>query len=405
MKRDIINTNEVLNNLTSELIYSLETEIIKKNKLGLLDGMAGISLYLFYYGKFKDSSKFSEIAENTLVEIFSILNRQPNVVGHDYAEGRTGIFATLYHLLRNNLIKPDFFEYEEYIDYNTYINCLKYIKEDNIDFFYGAGGLLYLLFLRLKYEKSEYLRDYIISILEEMYVSENPALMCFQSEQRLNTQIEVSIPHGISSWIIILSKIKNHINIDIINRMLSNLYYNYYAPFIKSTPLNNSNYFLEVIPDNYNYCNQNEIKSRLGWCYGDIPALLASINFSEVIHDEQLIGENLRILSRTAQRRDLVKDRVFDACLCHGSSGLYIFFSEMMKKYNCENCTEASSFWLNKIYEFNYKDKGFCKEYMSKGKIISSKEYGLIEGITGIGLALLSSLSKENHGWEELILF
>ena len=72
-----------------------------------------------------------------LIEIFNILNKQPNVIGHDYAEGRTGIFATLYHLQRNNLIRLDFFEYEEHIDYITYINCLKYIKKDNIDFFMG----------------------------------------------------------------------------------------------------------------------------------------------------------------------------------------------------------------------------------------------------------------------------
>jgi lantibiotic modifying enzyme len=158
MLRDIIKTEEVLDKLTSELIHSLETEITKKSKIGLLDEMAGIALYLYYYGKLKNSSEFSKIAENLLVEIFNILNEQPNIVGHDLAEGRTGIFFTLYFLSRNNFIKSILFEYEESIDYSTYTNCLKYINDNNIDFFYGAGGLLYLLFIRLKYEKKEYLK-------------------------------------------------------------------------------------------------------------------------------------------------------------------------------------------------------------------------------------------------------
>lgn len=108
MLRDTVKTEEVLDKLTSELIYSLETEIIKKDKLGLLDGMAGISLYLFYYGNFKNSSEFLKIAENILVEIFNKLNEQPNVVGYDFAEGRTGIFATLYFLSVSIRPSPSF---------------------------------------------------------------------------------------------------------------------------------------------------------------------------------------------------------------------------------------------------------------------------------------------------------
>lgn len=46
-----------------------------------MDGLVGISLYLFQYAKYKDSLKVKKYTKYFLIEIFSILNANPDIIG------------------------------------------------------------------------------------------------------------------------------------------------------------------------------------------------------------------------------------------------------------------------------------------------------------------------------------
>lgn len=60
-----------------------------------MDGLVGISLYLFQYAKYKDSLKVKKYAKDFLIEIFSILNANPDIIG---SRRRVSSFANVSEL-------------------------------------------------------------------------------------------------------------------------------------------------------------------------------------------------------------------------------------------------------------------------------------------------------------------
>lgn len=65
-------------------------------------------------------------------------------------------------------------------------------------------------------------------------------------------------------------------------------------------------------------------------------------------------------------------------------------------------------FWSDILIGYSHNDTpetaGFLKMYYKKGDVIvSEKSFGLLEGLSGIGLTLIGLLYKE-QAWDELFL-
>ena len=84
--------------------------------IGILDGKAGIVVFLNYYAKFLDTKKHSESAYDILAGIFDKIN--DGFTFHTFCSGLGGIGWGVEHLTSENFLDDDFIKpLMEYLDY------------------------------------------------------------------------------------------------------------------------------------------------------------------------------------------------------------------------------------------------------------------------------------------------
>lgn len=70
-----------------------------------------------------------------------------------------------------------------------------------------------------------------------------------------------------------------------------------------------------------------------------------------------------------------------------------------------EECKEAAEYWIEKTLEMARFEDGAAGYKTWHGNDNGfEKEYGLLEGISGIGLVLLSYISDTEPVWDECLL-
>jgi hypothetical protein len=113
----------------------------------------------------------------------------------------------------------------------------------------------------------------------------------------------------------------------------------------------------------------------------------------------------VRILRRAAVRVNTKANRVYDACLCHGTAGLALLFSKMAWLTGHDELLDAAGHWMRATLDHGLNDKapgGYL--YLTTGNRYESN-YSLLEGLSGTGLAILSLLEPESFlGWEKGLL-
>lgn len=164
--------------------------------------------------------------------------------------------------------------------------------------------------------------------------------------------------------------------------------------------------FEEGLPNVYSSTTKPE-PARLAWCYGDVGAGLALMISAKYFSHREAEELSLKILTRSTQRH-YKKSGVVDAEFCHGSSGLALMYANAFRISNEKIFREAASFWYRKTLEFRIKaDKRNFLNYLedrATGELQLGYDTGLLEGLTGIGLSLISALEEEAPHWGKLLM-
>ncbi len=219
----------------------------------------------------------------------------------------------------------------------------------------------------------------------------------YQSEQ---WDYNISISHGMSSIVIMLSKILQK---EIEHKKCAELIEGA-VNYILAQKLPKGNY--NSIFGNYALESMEEpYSSRLAWCYGDLGIAVALWRASKALCRKDWEDEAKAILRHASQRRDLKENAVIDACFCHGTSGIAHVFNRMWRETGMPECRDAAEYWINQTLSMARFEDGLAGYKTWQGdKRGFQNEYGLLEGIAGIGLALLSFLSDEDPTWDECLL-
>jgi lantibiotic modifying enzyme len=110
----------------------------------------------------------------------------------------------------------------------------------------------------------------------------------------------------------------------------------------------------------------------------------------------------LEILIDTTKRRE--NAYIFDDCLCHGSIGIAHMYNRIYSVANMDLFKEAAFYWYEKGIKSIYRQNcaagiGFFGEGR---KYVSNRSF--LDGITGIGLSLISAIFDINPLWDECLL-
>ena len=150
----------------------------------------------------------------------------------------------------------------------------------------------------------------------------------------------------------------------------------------------------------YSCCTKE--KSRLAWCYGDLTIALTLARVGNAIGNSYYL-EQAKLISEHASKRDISSSGVVDAGVCHGSVGLALIFKLLYQELSEDYLNEASLIWLD--YSLGlYQSEGVSG--MNKFNLKEEKyeeALGLLEGYSGIGLALLSFLGQEPD-WTDCLM-
>lgn len=380
--------------------------ILNKNRketstgIGFLNGRMGEIYFLYYYSLLDE--KYENCADTLLQKLLSDLLRYDKNIAYTYCNGLAGIGSSLHILEKSGFLQlsADIFE-----EINIILESMisKEIANKNYDFLHGVIGIgvYFLKHYQINPKTS------LVQIKRILEYLENTAIIDTESNSlkwgkfgETTIEYNISLSHGMSSIIIFLSEVIKIENIEIdkvkVSKMLD-MALNY-IQYQKLDHIIYGCYFPYTSKESV----KSIAKSRLAWCYGDLGVAMTLWMVGNSLNREDIINLSIKILSYNATRKDLKSNLVMDASLCHGTAGIAQIFFRMHKNTELQLFQDAYEYWNKQTLKMSYHKSGLAG-YMSYN-IIQDQWYNttsLLEGISGIGLSLLSPICSD---WDEALL-
>lgn len=363
-----------------------KSEIKTDNYYGLLSGRAGYILLLYhldYLDKVYDI--VSDVVESIAKNKYSPL----------YSGGISGLLWAFSIINEDKRIT--------YLD--EVINDLEIILIDNIpdnlrqnyDFLHGMTGVVhYLTEFGTTDLSTRIIKEFVADLYNNSVETDEGIHIKIQDSSG-NYSINLSISHGMSALIQILSRIyKKGIEKEISLKLLNGV-----IKFYK----NNKNNVEEVGSVYPNILGRKNEKSRMAWCYGDLGIAIAIWQAGDNVGNEEWKDESEKIFEHTSTRNTLEESMVVDPMICHGSSGIATIYNRMWRNTNKPKYLELRNNWLRITKDYGHFDDGVngYKYFMSSnGEWV--KSLGLLEGAIGLSLTYLQASSDKDIRWDRALL-
>ena len=394
---------EKLKNIYELLIIKYKDE----ENVGVLGGLGGIAMFIFYYSKIMDND------EDIKNEGLKVLERAISMINNGYQNppfsvGIAGFVWTLDHLEKEGFVEIGCDELLPEFDNYLFDMMMLDMKNGNYDFLTGGIGYAYYFLSRyentkIKMRKKKY-EDFImqfIKLLNDISIVDGANLKLVM-EMSFNKQkvYNLGLSHGMASIVGILTKLCQH---DIFKQK---------ATFLLTGAIN---YILSVknsdfastylFPKFVNADGDFNYHGRLAWCYSDLGIALRLWHAGEMLEEDKLKDTANSVLNHIAGHRSPKEHGVVDAGFCHGSFGNAHIFRSIGKKTNIAPIQDAGEFWM---YDGLSKGKhldGYAgyKQWNS----IENNWYvttGLLEGVSGIGLVIIDYLGYFDSSWDECLM-
>lgn len=379
-----------------ELFYNINKVIINSSDLqndGILSGNCGLVLYLIYASHLSDDQNLNEKAtlllDNVLVRF---QNGQSSFMGYSLASGITGLGILLTILVDDELIDFDLSDLDSIDDY-IFTKSMEDIKSKNIDFLHQSMGAVYYFTLRSTDTK---ISSYLEILVEEICANSIQDDLGFRYLNSFGHQpfsnVNFGLAHGMCGILLTLLRvynlgIKQNLikpvildGIKFILRFSSNVNDSSYSP-----------YPLSVSKDDFNF----QPSTMMAWCYGDLDILyllnMAAITLNTDEFDKDILQIKMNVCFRNFND-SLVKDSHF----CHGASGVCYFFKYLYDLTNDQDYYHAYQTWFSKTMMLLKNDL--------ENNVFKNNSAGLLEGLAGVGLVLISNLTDQKFSWSKVFL-
>lgn len=270
-----------------------------------------------------------------------------------------------------------------------------YFKKGDYDYLHGGLGPAVCFLNQANSIKERQGLKNILNLLGEIIEIKHRAFP-FKNEFKF-TGSDLGLSHGISSIVSILVRA---IECNMSNERCEKLLNETLNWIISKRHESGLSLYPNFITD------QKPYNSRLAWCYGDLGIASVFWQAGKILKNQEWKKEAIAIMLHSSKRRDLKENSVLDACFCHGTSGIAHIFNRFYKETGRKEFNEARWYWLHKTLEMATCNNDFADYKMWKGEKGWKNEYGLLEGISGIGLVLLGFLTHDikNLNWDECLL-
>jgi lantibiotic modifying enzyme len=378
-----------------------------EDEIGLLSSTCGISLFLFYSGKYFNNATYFNKGSEYLNAIFNSIPDHPSV-HHTFCSGLSGFGWTFNHLADTEFIEGTEDQISE-MDDLVFEAALNDIDRLVYDYLHGAVGVgFYFVMKRSISKKQEGYLQQLIDRLYEIRIEVDDGMTWKDyfslSEEEKNsgiTRYNLGLAHGIPGIIIFLSKCyEKGIHTALTKKMIEGA-----MRFILSNKVHPTTAIESFYPSWIDTDKELNRNSRLAWCYGDLGIAAGFWQAGKSLNNETWKTESMEIMLHASKRRDLPKNGVLDAGICHGTSGIAHLFNRFYFETKMQVFKETADYWIDETLKMAYHPDGPAgyKSWHGKDQEWVDR-HSILDGIAGIGLVLLSHLSEEEPKWDNCLL-
>lgn len=385
---------EIDNKLLEIAPYLLEN--LDGNQPGLLNGNGGQCLFFAYLNAYQQTDKYNDAIGQLLENSFTAINdRELNATS--FCTGISGVLWTIWFLNKEGFADLD--DYFEDIMPVLQTALENDSKISNFDFLHGATGLAFYL-SHLSQHTKPLLETYLKNLGEKAEEDETTFkwLGQIKSGDSMKDVYNLSLSHGITSIVIVLCALQELFpeQNDISRRIKKAVHFIRLQKEIPATADDS------LFP-NYASTEKQE-NSRLSWCYGDLGIAFALLKAGQTLNDQSMVDEAVEIMLHNAQRRDLQKAFVADTGICHGTAGIAHMFNRFYHYAPRDEFKDAAMYWLKQTLAMASFTDGVAGFKTFDGPSGWKNDSSLLDGVAGIGLALLGFVCDAEPKWDRCLL-
>ncbi|WP_298733002.1 lanthionine synthetase C family protein [uncultured Chitinophaga sp.] len=391
--------NKKLEEINSTLNYFMSRE----KDPGLLSGYSGCALFYAYYYRLSGKQQHLRRLQQVLQKMTHALSEQALTASH--CSGVAGIAWCLQHLTNEGFIEQG--EIDDAFGETDEI-LLQYLQgeleQQHYDFLHqGLGAALYFLDRPMNAAVMAALEALVTALEKAAIVLETGVSWKDQFVRKDNTEdhYNLGLAHGVPAILAVLGmlyekRIFAERALPLLQKGMQ------WLLSTRNEPAANANSWFPTMVTRNNVAIGSP-QSRLGWCYGDLGIAITLWNTGVRLEKAAWKKEAVDILAYTLSQRDSQNGLVRDAGLCHGSMGIAHIYRRVYTASGDDRLQEGADRWLDQTFELGaWKDgpAGF-KAHTLNGYI---NTFNLLEGVTGIGLALMAALDEKAAAWDRCLL-
>jgi lantibiotic biosynthesis protein len=368
----------------------------------LLGGAPGLALFHFYLARATGDESLAERGIYLISQASDTVEKGFNYP--TFAGGLAGLGWTIAHLAKQGFIEADVAEILGDLTEPLRQSMMEYIGQGEYDYLHGALGIALYFLERNDLPETPAILQTLVKELDRKAQTDDKGGLKWECELDIKTKkrgFNLSLSHGQASII------------DILGRMVAAGYGGEQArPILDGAVAYLLNHELPqnsrgtVIFPSQIIGNESMPGGRLGWCYGDLGAGQVLLRTGLRLGVKSWQEKGLAVLHYSMLRRDPREASINDAGLCHGSAGVAHIYNRLWQETGDEAFAETARFW----FDFTLKLATFS-DGLAGYKAWRTPEYGgwinetgLLEGVAGIGLAMISALYPLEPSWDRCLL-
>jgi lantibiotic modifying enzyme len=383
-----------------ELIRYVADELEKQmlfQDTSLHVGQAGFSIFWEYYHRYSKNGIYQIRSQSAINSALASITNKP--LPFTFCNGVTGILWTYSHLEEMGAVKLNL---DEIISDDVEDFIIAWSKSrltfEDYDYLHGSLGACLYLLNRINKDNAKKALEESINLLNEIaHVFPEGITWKWTDPITGMDGYNLGLSHGMPSIIILLSRI---LQAGVAPKVTYNLLKKSIEWVLDKKNETNFSCFPTAINETDNQY------SRLGWCYGDLGIAMSFIQAGLNANNDTWIKEGTNIALHSSHRRNLDQNGVRDAGLCHGSAGIAHIYNRLFHYTGETELKSSSEYWFEKTFSF-FDSINNLKAYRINPDTKEGywdEEYGILEGLAGIGLALISGISTVEPRWDRSLL-
>ena len=399
---DKISLNKIIDKIAQDLLN--QSRIIINDKNGIYRGEIGVAIFFALY--YLRGDKKDQVY---LDQIYTIIEQSLNQISLQESNalvGVAGIGWGIQYLVNINIITLS--EVTPYVnELSSFIK--KSLTEDkqanNYDLLDGYIGKALFLIQSSKLQDNHGLQSILedsITFFDSFAVKDKKGVAWSCSDFTQKNTFYLGLSHGVASIIYFLSNIYLLIS-DEKRKVRVRFLIEEACTWLLEKERNKDNSELSF-PSIYPRSGLNKKNStRLAWCHGDLGISLSLIKAGKVLGNNFFLNQGIRIATKGSKlllhtSGIRCKQDKFDCSLCHGVFGAFLIYHKLYEEFKIPEFRNSLNYWLSIITKqssnlLNAPYCGIANINKENDTLIESQETGLLFGVTGSTLALLTYLA------------